>query len=40
MDSLTSWNDTYDNFTEGKKYDGPSAEDLAQIEAFKKKGWI
>ena len=38
--SLKTWNDTYDNLKEGTVSNGPSAEERAQIEEFKKKGWI
>lgn len=38
---LNRWNDEYLNISvETAKADGPSEEDLARIEEFKKKGWI
>lgn len=38
---LNRWNDEYLNIpVEDKAAEGPSAEDLARIEEFKKKGWI
>lgn len=38
---LNRWNDEYLNISvETVKTDGPSEEDLARIEEFKKKGWI
>lgn len=38
---LNRWNDEYLNISvETAKTDGPSEEDLARIEEFKKKGWI
>ena len=37
---LNRWNNEYLNVTVEEKVEEPSAEDLARIEEFKKKGWI
>jgi len=37
---LKKWNNEYLNVPTETPIDEPSAEDLARIEEFKKKGWI
>ena len=41
IEILNRWNNEYLNISvEESKTEEPSAEDLARIEEFKKKGWI
>ena len=40
MAVINKWNKAYSDIISDNKEEGPSEEDLARIEEFKKKGWI